>query len=167
MWSPHSKLQINQIEKLQWTAARWTCRRWRNTSSVGKMLDELIWPSLEAQRDQSSLLIFHKIHCGAVSIEKYKLVYDPLLAVWKLPGHHIVLNTADTRHRVMPWRIPFSRELFHIGIVCLLLWPIPIPLRSLGHSRFKQKFSQKFFDAVFFIKISTPCHNAQVWARPV
>ena len=50
----------------------WTCRRWRNTSSVGEMLDELDWPSLEARRDQSSLLLFHKIHCGAVSIEKDK-----------------------------------------------------------------------------------------------
>ena len=70
--SPHSKLQINQIEKVQRTAARWTCRRWRNTSSVGEMLDELEWPSLEAQRDQSSLLLFHKIHCGAVTIENDK-----------------------------------------------------------------------------------------------
>ena len=67
-WSPHSKLQINQIEKVQRTAARWTCRSWRNTSSVGEMLDEFEWPSLEAWRDQSSLLLFHKIHCGAVSI---------------------------------------------------------------------------------------------------
>ena len=33
---------------------------------------ELDWPSLEARRDQSSLLLFHKIHCGAVSIEKDK-----------------------------------------------------------------------------------------------
>ena len=76
IWSPHSKLQINQIEKVQRTAARWTCRRWRNTSSVGEMLNELDWPSLEARRDQSSLLLFHKIHCGAVSIEK-RQVYDP------------------------------------------------------------------------------------------
>ena len=72
IWSPHLKLQINQIEKVQRTAARWTCRRWRNTSSVSEMLDELDWPSLEARRDQSSLLLFHKIHCGAVSIEKDK-----------------------------------------------------------------------------------------------
>ena len=36
------------------------------------MLDELEWPSLEARRDQSSLLLFNKIHCGAVSIEKDK-----------------------------------------------------------------------------------------------
>ena len=41
-------------------------------SSVGEMLDALEWPSLEARRDQSSLLGFHKIHCGAVSIEKDK-----------------------------------------------------------------------------------------------
>ena len=54
------------------TAARWTCMRWRNTSSVDEMLDELEWPSLEARRDRSSLLLFHKIHCGAVSIEKDK-----------------------------------------------------------------------------------------------
>ena len=72
IWSPHSKLQINQVETVQRTAARWTCRRWRNTSSVSEMLDELEWPSLEAWRDQSSLLLFHKIHCGAVSIEKDK-----------------------------------------------------------------------------------------------
>ena len=70
IWSPHSKLQINQIEKVQRTAASWTCRRWRNTGSVDEMLDELEWPSLEARSDQSSLLLFHKIHCGAVSIKK-------------------------------------------------------------------------------------------------
>ena len=39
---------------------------------------------------------------------------------------------------------PPPPELFHIGIVCLLLWQIPSPQRSLGHSLFKQKFSQKF-----------------------
>ena len=72
IFSPHSKLQINQIEKIQRTAAHWTCRRWRNTSSVDEMLDELEWPSLEARRDRSYLLLFLKIHCGAVSIEKYK-----------------------------------------------------------------------------------------------
>ena len=28
VWSPYSKLQINQNEKVQRAAARWTCRRW-------------------------------------------------------------------------------------------------------------------------------------------
>ena len=61
-----------RYEKVQRIAARWTCRRWRNMRSVGEILDELEWASLEARRDQSSLLLFHKIHCGAVSIEKDK-----------------------------------------------------------------------------------------------
>ena len=36
------------------------------------MLDELKWPSLDACRDWSSPLLFHKIHSGAVSIVKDK-----------------------------------------------------------------------------------------------
>ena len=55
IWSPHSKLQINQIEKVQRTAACWTCRRWRNTSSVGEMLDGLEWPFLSQDSLWSSL----------------------------------------------------------------------------------------------------------------
>ena len=72
IWSPYSKLQINQVEKVQRTAARSTCSRWRNTSSVSEILDELEWPSLEARRNRSSLRLFHKLHPGAVSIEKDK-----------------------------------------------------------------------------------------------
>ena len=58
IWNPYHKLQIQEVEKVQRIAARWTCRRWRNTSSVGDMLDELEWPSLEARREQSSLTFF-------------------------------------------------------------------------------------------------------------
>ena len=72
IWSPYSKLQINQVEEVQRTAAGWICRKWWNTRSVREMLDELEWPSLEDRRDWSSLLLFHKIHSGAVSIEKDK-----------------------------------------------------------------------------------------------
>ena len=39
---------------------------------VGEMLDELQWPNLEARSYQPSLLFFHKIHCGTVSIDKDK-----------------------------------------------------------------------------------------------
>ena len=59
-------------------------------SSVGEMLDELEWPSLEAGRDKSSLLLFHKIHCGAVSmvsIEKDK---------YMTPAH--ILKTTRSSH---------------------------------------------------------------------
>ena len=72
IWNPYHKLQIQEVEKVQRTASRWTCRRWRNTSSVSDMLDELEWPSLEARREQSSLTFFYKIHSGTVSLDKDK-----------------------------------------------------------------------------------------------
>ena len=140
----------NQIGKVQWT---------RNTSSVVEMLHELKRPSLKARMDQSSLLLFHKIHCGAVSMENTRIW--PLLTVRKLPGYHIVLNIVDTRHTVTTWRFTFYPELLHIGIVprtiphwnrcgivCFLPWQIPIPQR---------KHSPKVFCmCVFFFKIRTP-----------
>ena len=72
IWNPNHKPQIQEVEKVQRTAARWTCMRWRNTSSVGDMLGELEWPSLEARREQSSLTFFYKIHSGTVSLDKDK-----------------------------------------------------------------------------------------------
>lgn len=72
IWHPYVKTQIQQVEKVQRTAARWTCRRWRNRSSVGDMLNELEWPSLEARREQCSLTFFYKVHSGTVSIDKDK-----------------------------------------------------------------------------------------------
>ena len=57
---------------MQRTAAKWTCRRWRNTSSVGDMLDEFEWPSLEVRREQSSSAFFYKIHSGTVCLDKDK-----------------------------------------------------------------------------------------------
>ena len=72
IWHPYHDTQIEQVEKVQRTAARWTCRRWRNTSSVGDMLDELEWPSLDDRREQSSLAFFYKIHSGTVSLDKDK-----------------------------------------------------------------------------------------------
>ena len=75
IWHPYHDTHIAQVETVQRTAARWTCRRWRNASSVGDMLDELQWPSLEARREQSSLTVFYKIHSGTVALDKDKYMY--------------------------------------------------------------------------------------------
>ena len=72
IWHHNHETQIAQVEKVQRTAARWTCRRWRNTRSVGDMLDELEWPSLDVSTEQSSLTLFYKIHNGTVSLDKDK-----------------------------------------------------------------------------------------------
>ena len=72
IWHPYHETQIAQVDKVQRTAARWTCRRWRNASSVGDVLNELEWPSLEARREQSPLTFFNKIHSGTLSLDKDK-----------------------------------------------------------------------------------------------
>ena len=75
------------------TAARWTCRRWRNTSSDGDMLDDLEWLFLKTHREQSSLTFFYKIHFGTVSLDKDKyLTPAPNL---RRKGHHMNHSTLD------------------------------------------------------------------------
>ena len=64
------------------------------------MLDELEWPSLEARSDRPFLILFHKIHCGAMSIGKDKNLI-PAHSL-KLPGRHTVPYIVDTRHTIMP-----------------------------------------------------------------
>ena len=40
VWSTYCKTQIQQVEKVQRMASRWTCRRWSNTSSAGEMIEK-------------------------------------------------------------------------------------------------------------------------------
>ena len=112
------------------------------------MLGELEWPSLEARRDQSSLLLFHKIHYDAVSIEKDKYL---------TPAHS--LKSTRTSHsiqysRYQTYSDALKNSLFpklsHSGMVYLLRWPILRLLRSLGHSSFSQNTAERFFLFFFF-----------------
>ena len=89
-------------------AARWTCRRLRNKRSVGDMLDELEWPSLEAHREQSPLTFFYKIHSDTVSLVKDKYL-TPSPNLGRTMNHS---TTLDTLLIVMPWRIPSFSGLF-------------------------------------------------------
>ena len=120
---------------MQRTAARWTCRRWRNTSSVGDMLDELEWPSLEARREQSSLTFFYKIHSGRVSLDKDKYMYlTPAPNLQRTRASHDLQYTRYFAYSDALKNSFFPRTIFHCGIVFLLRWSPPRPLRSLKDS---------------------------------
>ena len=87
-WSIQCRFGVHQkVGKVQRTTARWICKRWRNTSSVSKMLYERQWPTLEARMDQFSLLFFHKIHCGNVSIDKDKNLTSSQRTISTRPSH--------------------------------------------------------------------------------
>ena len=72
VWHPCRGARIGRVGKVRRTAAGWACGGWGNTSSVGDMLDDLEWPSLETRREQSSLTFFCEIHSGAVDLDKDK-----------------------------------------------------------------------------------------------
>ena len=98
--------------------------KWRsNTSSVGEMLDELQWPTLEVRRDQSSLLFFHKIHCGTMSIDKDKYL-TPSQSTRSTRSSH---NSQYCRPQTYSDALKYSFFWLH-------LWSQLRPQRSSGHS---------------------------------
>ena len=126
IWHPYNDTQTAKVKKVQRTAARWTCRRWRNTSSVGDMLDELEWPSLEPRRERSSLIFFYKIHSGTVSLDKDKYL-TPAPNLRRTRASHESQYTRPFAYSDA-LKIPFSPEL----IVSLLQWSHPRPLRTIA-----------------------------------
>ena len=71
-----SSTKINRIEKVQRTAARLACIRWRNQSHDGEMLDELQWPKLQERRQQVALTFCYKIHNNLVIIDKNRFLSE-------------------------------------------------------------------------------------------
>jgi hypothetical protein len=68
IWSPHTKKQKSDIEKVQRRAARYTTGRFHNTSSVTSMLDHLEWNSLETCRNIAKVNMLYKITHNLVAI---------------------------------------------------------------------------------------------------
>ena len=71
IWDPKPGVENNgahKIEMLQRRAARWTLKRYHNTSSVSNMLQDLGWRSLEQRRADARLFVLYKIHRGHVPI---------------------------------------------------------------------------------------------------
>ena len=68
IWSPHTKKQKSEIEKVQRRAARYTTGKFHNNSSVTSMLDHLEWNSLETRRKIAKVTMLCKITNNLVAI---------------------------------------------------------------------------------------------------
>ena len=75
--------------------------------------------SLEAHRDRSSLLHFHKIHSGAVSIEKKDKFLTPAHTLKTTRASHIAQYCRYQTYSDA-LKNSFFPELFHSGMVFLL-----------------------------------------------
>ena len=81
VWDPHTRTQINQIEKVQRRAARYVTNRYHNTSSVTDMLQNLNWPSLEMRRTRVRLIMFYKIIHHVVAIHPLDTLLLPTTTI--------------------------------------------------------------------------------------
>ena len=77
VWDPHTQNNITKIESVQRRAARFVLRRYRSTSSVTEMLQELAWPTLQARRRTARLAMFYKIKNDLVSADDIKAKMIP------------------------------------------------------------------------------------------
>ena len=68
VWNLYNKQAINKIEMVQRRAARYATNRYRNTSSVSDMIDDLEWETLESRRTKIQLTMFFKIVNDLVDI---------------------------------------------------------------------------------------------------
>jgi len=68
VWDSYTDKDIMTIEKVQRRAARWVCQRFRQTSSVGEMLESLQWETLQQRRKRARLITFFKIHHEIVTV---------------------------------------------------------------------------------------------------
>lgn len=84
VWDPHHQKYIKNLEMVQRRAARFSLRRYHNTSSVTDMLSTLQWEPLAHRRAISSLTIFFKILHSLVAIPLPSFVVPPERV---RPGH--------------------------------------------------------------------------------
>ena len=69
VWDPYTQGNIHKLEMVQRRAARFVLGRYNNTSSVGDMLSELGWTSLQTRRQALRLCMMFKIHKGLVAMD--------------------------------------------------------------------------------------------------
>ena len=74
-WDPYQQNNINALEKIQRTAARWVMNDYGRYSSVSNLLHDLNWQPLQVRRKISRLQIFYKaVHnLTALSIPQHFL----------------------------------------------------------------------------------------------
>ena len=72
VWDPDSAVQSAKLEKIQRRAARFTLNKYQRTSSVGAMLQQLAWPTLQERRRAARLAMMYKIHNNLVAVDMSK-----------------------------------------------------------------------------------------------
>jgi hypothetical protein len=61
VWDPHTKANIDKVEKVQRRAARFVANNYERKASVTEMIQTLGWPTLQQRRQYFNLTLFYRI----------------------------------------------------------------------------------------------------------
>ena len=70
IWDHHTSESIRKIEMVQRRAARYSCNRYHNTSSVSDMLNIIHLPSLAERRLRTRLVMMYKVSFHLVAVHQ-------------------------------------------------------------------------------------------------
>ena len=100
VWDPHTKQNIDQIEKVQRRAARYVSNCYHRTSSVTTLLQTLGWRTLATRRQEARLILFYKIVHGLVNISP--------------PDYLLPFTRSSRLHHMHAFQIPHSSSDYHL-----------------------------------------------------
>ena len=66
-WNPHTDTDINRLEQVQKSAARFVCNNYKLTTSTSGLVSALGWDTLEQRRLFNQSVLFYKFHNGLVN----------------------------------------------------------------------------------------------------
>jgi hypothetical protein len=114
VWNPHQKDLVRKLEMVQRRAARFTTNRYRNTSSVTDMLEQLNWESLQTRREKVQLTMLYKIVNDLVDIPSstyLKPHHSRTRASHKHRFQHYSTSTDYFKYSFFPRTIPAWNKL--------------------------------------------------------
>ena len=104
IWDPRPGVENNgayKVEMVQQRAARWTLKRYHNTSSVTDMLENLGWRTLEQRRVDVQLALLFKIYNGLIPVDATKYLSHPTQRSRHSHSYSFIpLSTSTSSHRL-------------------------------------------------------------------
>ena len=155
VWDPHTQANIDSMEAIQRRAARFVSRRYRNTSSVSNMIDELRWLSLQDRRRAARLTMLYKIQHKLVCMNNFTTKLQPAVARQRR-GHtyqYVQSSINNSRFYLEQSKIgiTYPRPLWRPQPSTLLCQGPPNRLHSLGFVLFLFCFVCLFLFFVFVV----------------
>ena len=121
-WDPHTLLNINKLESIQRTAARFSFNDFSRYSSVTNMLSSLNLPLLQARRTQAKLSTFYKIINGYLIVPTDDLI--PKLSNLRSGYYHQPMALIDGTNSLLMKLIPLPLMSFVVTSVTFMITPV-------------------------------------------